>query len=87
MCSEGVKGDALVPPLNMVDFFRERQQAGRHGGASYGMGWLVKDILHEFCTSADDVIGPAHLNSQSIRAKCVLAMLAGHLTRPLAAGA
>jgi len=81
-----------VPPLNMIDLFRERQQAaaavGRHGGASYGMGWLIKDILHEFCTSADDVVGPTHLNIQSIRAKCVLAVLAvlaGHLTHPLAA--
>lgn len=60
-CSGGVKGDMLVPHLNMMEFFRLRQQQRERGGASFGMGWLVKDTLQAFCTSMDDRILPAHL--------------------------
>jgi hypothetical protein len=51
----------LVPHLNMMEFFRLRQQQRERGGASFGMGWLVKDTLQAFCTSMDERILPTHL--------------------------
>lgn len=59
--SAGVRGSDLVPHLNVLDFFRQRQQERQHGGASYGMGYLVKDTLHCFCTSADEEVKATHV--------------------------
>jgi hypothetical protein len=56
-----VRGSDLVPHLNLLTFFRERQQQRERGGASYGMGYLVKDTLHCFCTSADDEVKNTHI--------------------------
>jgi hypothetical protein len=60
--------------LNELPFFRHRVQmqaqaaanqagppAGGGGGASYEMGYMVKKILDEFCTSAEPVIRAVHL--------------------------
>lgn len=56
-----MKGKDLVPYLNLLDFFRLRQQQCQHGGASKGMGWLVFDTLYCFCTSADEEVKATHL--------------------------